>query len=142
MRDACQVDFENNNAVGPYDESSPCAEAIAGALSAPSLSSPNVYTVASAKSGRILGSRIPPTRASCEGSLSSQCTARLLLSRPGPGRTRSSGAWGGTPRALTTLLQPHLATVAGGAGDGDEDEVNDFVVDALAANECGLRAGD
>ena len=27
-------------------------------------------------------------------------------------RTRSSCAWGGTPRALTTLLQPHLATVA------------------------------
>ena len=25
---------------------------------------------------------------------------------------RSSGAWGGTPRALTTLLLPHLATVA------------------------------
>ena len=29
MRDACQVDFENNNAVGPQDESGPCAKAMA-----------------------------------------------------------------------------------------------------------------
>ena len=29
MRDACQVDFENNNAVGPQDESGPCDKAMA-----------------------------------------------------------------------------------------------------------------
>ena len=34
--------------------------------------------------------------------------SRWLLSRPGPGRARSPGAWEG----LTTLLLPHLATVA------------------------------
>ena len=51
MRDACQVDFENNNAVGPQDESGPCAKAKArtplhGLLFSAFLEfSPNVYSL-------------------------------------------------------------------------------------------------
>ena len=52
MRDACQVDFENNNAVGPQDESGPCAKAMArtplyGLLVVGAILefSPNVYSL-------------------------------------------------------------------------------------------------
>ena len=51
MRDACQVDFENNNAVGPQDESGPCAKAMArtplhGLVVGAFLEfSPNVYSL-------------------------------------------------------------------------------------------------
>ena len=51
MRDACQVDFENNNAVGPQDESGPCAKAMARTplhglvVGAFREFSPNVYTL-------------------------------------------------------------------------------------------------
>jgi len=124
MRDACQVDFENNNAVGPQDESGPCAKAMArtplhGLVVGAFLEfSPNVlYSLC--KELVDIGLKNPNARISkystpMEVDLMRGLALQSMHRKIAVVCFRGQVLGGLVPQAhaLTTLLQPHLAVVA------------------------------
>ena len=151
MHDASQVDFENNNAVGPQDESGPCARPwparrSTGSLSAPSLSSRPTCTVYSLCKELVdIGLKNPNSRISKYATPMEVDLMRglALQSMHRKIAVVAARSWADSflRRMGRYAPRPHHPPAAapghgGGAGGDEEDDDDDFVDDALAGNEC------
>ena len=155
MRDACQVDFENNNAVRPHGESGPCAKAMArtplhGLVVGAFLEfSPNVDSLC--KELVDIGLKNPNSHIS---KYSTPMEVGLMRGLALQSMHRKidccccGQVLGGLVAQARGEVRPHHPPAAapgygGGAGGDDEmEEDDDFVVDALAGNEGRFHAGE
>ena len=152
---SCHVDFENNNAVGPHDESGPCAKAMArtplhGLVVGAFLKfSPNVYSLC--KELVDIGLKNPNSRISKYATPMEVDLMRglALQSMHRKIAVVAARSWADSflRRVGRYAPRPHHPPAAapghgGGAGGDEEEEVDDFVDDALASNEGRLHVGE